>query len=187
MRNVTIDLESLTPYSASRYFEDDLQKGETKSAHEQRRWREKLHFDDDGKVFIPGVSFKLSIDETAKLLNEKIKGKGNQTYTAIFQTGVAAINDVFLGVSKDQVKSIEIFANADGVRGSGTRVMRTFPIIPHWKGSLEMCLFNDTLPEDIFERFLTQAGMLAGVGRGRPRTGCPAGNGRFKPVKFTWY
>lgn len=186
MRDVTISLEALTPYSSSRYFEQDLQKGETIDAHERRRWREKLHTNDAGDVFIPGISFKLALDETAKLLNEKIKGKGNQTYTAIFQTGVVATSDVEIGVNKDAVKPIEIYANADGVRGSGKRVMRLFPIIPTWRGELQMRIFNDALPEDVFERFFTQAGVLAGVGRGRPRTGCPAGNGRFKPIRFEW-
>lgn len=186
MRDVTISLESLTPYSSSRYFEQDVRKGETLDIHERRRWPEKLHTDDIGNVFIPGISFKLALDETAKLLNEKIKGKGNQTYTAIFQTGCAAISDVNLNINKTAVKPIEIYANADGVRGSGKRVMRLFPIIPTWRGELQMRVFNDTLPEDVFERFFTQAGVLAGVGRGRPKTGCPAGNGRFKPTRFVW-
>lgn len=186
MRTVTIGIEGLTPYSASKYFEPEIQKGETKDAHEKRRWREKAHINDAGHVYIPGVAFKLALDETAQLLNEKIPGKGNQTWTGQFATGVVAMTDVDLGVKATELKSIQIFAHANGKRGPGTRVMRYFPFVPTWRGNIEMRIFNDSLPEDVFERFFTQAGLLAGVGRGRPITKSPAGNGRFKPVTFTW-
>lgn len=186
MRTVTIHVEGLTPYSASQYFEPEILKGETKDAHEKRRWREKAHVNDIGNVYIPGVAFKLALDETAQLLNEKIPGKGNQTWTGQFATGVVAMSDVDLGLKAADLKSIQIFAHANGKRGPGTRVMRYFPIVYSWQGELVMNVFNDTLPEDVFERFFTQAGLLAGVGRGRPITKSPAGNGRFKPVQFTW-
>jgi len=186
MRTVSIEIEGLTPYSSSKHFEEDLQKGENKDAHEKRRWREKAHVTDEGEVYIPGVAFKLALDETAKLLNEKIKGKGNQTWTNVLATGVVAMTDVLLGVNIKDVKAIQIYAHANGVRGPGTRVNRYFPIIPKWSGTLEMRLFNDTISEDVFERFFTQAGLLAGIGRGRPITKSPAGNGRFRPVRFTW-
>ncbi len=186
MRTVTIKIEGLTAYSASKYFEPNVLKGETKDAHEKRRWREKAHLNDAGTVYVPGVAFKLALDETAQLLNEKIPGKGNQTWTGQFATGVVAMSDVDLGIKADEMKAIQIFAHANGKRGPGTRVMRFFPYITTWGGELEMRVFNDTLPEDVFERFFTQAGLLAGVGRGRPITKSPAGNGRFRPVKFTW-
>lgn len=186
MRTVTIKIEGLTPYSCSKYFEDDFLKGESKDAHERRRWREKAHVTETGEMFIPGVAFKLALDETAQLLNEKIRGKGNQTWTGQFATGVVAMSDVLLGVNIKDVKAIQIFAHSNGKRGPGTRVMRFFPLLPSWSGSLEMRVFNDTIPEEVFERFFEQAGLLAGVGRGRPITKSPAGNGRFRPVKFTW-
>ena len=186
MRTVTIQIEGLTPYSCSKYFELALQKGESKDAHEKRRWREKAHVDEAGQMYIPGVAFKLALDETAQLLNEKIPGKGNQTWSGQFATGVVAMSGVELGVKIEDAKAIQIFAHANGKRGPGTRVMRFFPLLPSWGGTLEMRIFNDSIPEEVFERFFEQAGLLAGVGRGRPITKSPAGNGRFRPVKFTW-
>ena len=186
MRTVTIEIEGLTPYSSSRYFEPAPQKGESKDAHEKRRWREKAHVDEKGGVFIPGVALKFALDENAQLLNEKIPGKGNQTWSGQFATGIVAMSDVKLGVDIKDVKAIEIFAHANGKRGPGTRVMRYFPLLPSWGGTLEMRIFNDSIPEEVFERFFEQAGLLAGVGRGRPITKSPAGNGRFRPVKFSW-
>ena len=186
MRNVTITIEGLTAYSPSKYFEPNVQKGETKDAHEKRRWREKAHTFESGEVYIPGVSFKMALDETCSLLNEKIPGKGNQTWAGQFATGVVAMNDVGIGVKINDVKAIQIFAHENGKRGPGTRVMRFFPYVPSWRGTLEIRVFNDTIPEEVFERFFEKSGLLAGIGRGRPITKSAAGNGRFRPTSFAW-
>lgn len=186
MRDVHIALEAITPYSASRPIVQELRKGETLDQHERRRWREKAHVDENGVIFVPGVSFKMSIDEVAGLLNEKIRGKGNQTYTGLISTGIVAMNDVSLGIKIEDVRPVEIYAHANGRRGPGTRVTRLFPYVPSWRGELHLRVLNDNLPEDVVERYVEQAGLLAGVGRGRPITRSPAGNGRFKPTRFTW-
>jgi hypothetical protein len=186
MRQVTVKVEGITPYSASRFFEEALEKGETKDAHERRRWREKVHADEDGRVYIPGVAFKMCLDVAVSKANEKIKGKGQQTYTGLFKSSVTAMSDMRLGIKIDDMKAISIYANADGKRGSGTRVTRWFPIIPNWGGMIEFGIFDDTIPPEKFEEFFTKAGLVAGVGRGRPETGCAVGNGRFKPLSFVW-
>jgi hypothetical protein len=186
MRDVTVTVKGITPYSASRPTGLEKTKSESHEEFDARIWREKAHFDKDGEVFIPGVSFKLALDEAASLMKEKIKGKGNQTYTGIIRTGSVAMSDMYIGVSKDELKPITIYANLDGRRGGGTRGNRMFPIVPTWSGEVTFRLFNDELPEEVFERYFHQAGLLTGVGRGRPVTGCPAGNGRFVPTGFAW-
>lgn len=188
MRDVTIQIESITAYSSSKHFDEDFQKGEKPDEHDRRRWREKAHVDDEGRVFIPGVSFKMALDEAAGKKNEKIKGKGNQTYTGLFRSGVSAMGDVYLGVRIDDLKAISLYVSSTGERagGGGKRVTRWFPFVPSWKGTLEMRVFDDSIPETVFEKFFADAGIVAGVGRGRPSTGCPVGNGRFKPVSFSW-
>jgi hypothetical protein len=186
MRDVTITLEGLTAYSASRPLTVEKEKGESHDDFEKRIWREKAHCDEDENVFIPGVGFKLALDETAKLLKEKIKGKGSQTYGGLFSTGCAAVGDLHIGVKKSALKALSIYANADGRRGGGTRVTRYFPYVPTWAGSVAFRIFNDHLPPEVFERYFVQAGLTAGVGRGRPSMGCPAGNGRFRPTAFAW-
>lgn len=186
MRKVTVEIKGLTAYSPSRFVHAELKQGETRDEMEQRMWREKAHADERGIVFIPGASFKLALDEAAKLANEKIRGRGQQTYGKVVTTGVTALGDMSLGVKVDDLQAIQIFANADGVRGSGSRVTRIFPILYKWGGQLTLGVFNDTLEAAVVEKYLMLAGALIGVGRGRPATGCAAGNGRFEPVKFTW-
>lgn len=186
MRMVSIKIKGITPYSASRPVEIERNKSEGHEDHDKRIWREKAHSDANGVVYIPGVSFKLAIDEVASLLNEKVKGKGNQTYSKIIATATVAMSDMSLNIKKEDLQSITIFANLDGKRGGTVRGNRIFPIVTSWEGSVDFQIFNDELPADVFERYFQQAGLLIGVGRGRPGMKAPAGNGRFVPEKFTW-
>ena len=186
MRDVVVTIKGLTPYSASRHFDIEKTEGATAEDHDKKHWREKAHYDEDGNVVIPGVCFKLALDEAAARKNEKIKGRGNQTYTGLFKSGVTAMSDMVLAVKKDDLRSITIFSNLDGKRGGSSRGNRTFPIVASWGGTVEFRVFNDDIAEADFERFFAQAGLIAGVGRGRPSTGCPAGNGRFTPTEFKW-
>lgn len=186
MKNVTVTVEGITPYSSSKNVDEVKKKDETHEDFDKRVWREKAHYDGEGNVYIPGVGFKLALDEAVSRMNEKIKGKGNQTYTGLFRSGVAAMSDMYLGIKKADLQSLTIYANLDGKRGGGKRGNRVFPYVPKWRGSVEFCIFTDLISQADFERFFTEAGLISGVGRGRPSMGCPAGNGRFKPVEFRW-
>lgn len=184
MRTVTVTLESAAPYSQSRMHDAPKLDKETHDAYDRRTWREKATYDTAGIVHIPAMGFKQSLDRAAKVLGEQIPGKGKNTYSKFFTSGVLCTGDVSLGVHKDEVASQTINANADGVRGSGKRVKRTFPVIPSWKSTAEFIILDDTITPDVFERTLTTAGQIVGVGRFRPENG--GLNGRFKPVKFDW-
>jgi hypothetical protein len=189
IRDVIIDIVGITPYSPSRHPGEEKEKSEDWEDYESRIWRRKCHAEmdgDDGDVYVPGAAFKLCLDETVQNLNEKIPGKGNQTYTGVLKMGVAPISNMPLGVRVSSLKVEKVYCHSAGKRGPGTRVMRWFPIVHDWKGTITMRIFNDSLTEKKFEEFFMKAGVLAGVGRGRPSTGCPVGNGRFRPTRFTW-
>lgn len=69
---------------------------------------------------------------------------------------------------------------------TGPRVNRPFPMIHEWGGSVGFRVFNDSITQEKFEEYFSKAGLVAGVGRGRPITGCPMGLGRFRPLDFKW-
>ena len=87
-------------------------------------------------------------------------------------------------IHANKVGSVRIHANADGVRGSGKRVFRTFPVIPVWSGVLDVMISDPDLPDAVFERVVIAAGRCQGVGRFRPEKG--GSNGRFTVTKFEW-
>lgn len=186
IRDVTITVEGITPYSQSAHTGEDKEKSETWDDYEARIWRKKAHTLPSGEMFVPGSAFKLCLDEAIQNLNEKIGGKGNQTWSGVFRMGLAPMSDMPLGVKIDECMSERVFCHSNGKRGPGTRVNRLFPILHRWGGTVTLRIFNDNITQEKFEEFFTKAGLIAGVGRGRPSTGCPNGLGRFRPVRFEW-
>jgi hypothetical protein len=184
MRQVTVTIRGLSPYSQSRKHDTPLLDKESRDAWEQRTWREKTTTDADGLLVIPAMAFKQALPVAAKRLGLQIPGRGKSTYTNFFKADVICTADAPLGIHKDAVPSITISANADGVRGSGKRVNRTFPQIPEWATTAHFMIFDDTITQAVFEQVFRAAGMSVGVGRFRPENG--GLNGRFEPVKFEW-
>ncbi|MGE0714807.1 MAG: hypothetical protein AB7P02_05140 [Alphaproteobacteria bacterium] len=185
MKIATATLSSVAPYSQSRAHEAPKLDRETHDAYEQRTWREKLHVNDKGNVFIPPMSFKQSLDVAAKQLGLQIPGKGKSTYTKFFLSGVLCIDGPDLGIKKDDVPSERIHANSDGVRGSGKRVWRLFPTIREWRADVVFHVLANEITRDVFEDALAQAGGFVGIGRFRPQNGGYYGRWKVETVKWS--
>lgn len=184
MKIATATLTSVAPYSQSRAHEAPKLDRETHDAYEQRTWRQKLHVDDKGRVLIPPMSFKQALDDAAKQLGLQIPGKGKSTYTKFFRSGVLCIEGPTLAIKATDVPSERIHANADGVRGSGKRVWRLFPLIRDWSADVTFHVLANEITKDVFVDHLKQAGGFIGIGRFRPQNG--GFYGRFKIETIKW-
>lgn len=186
MKIAVATLSSTAPYSQSRSYDREIEKlpRETHDAYEDRTWRNKCHTMPDGHVFIPPMSFKMAVDTAAKMLGRQIPGKGKSTYTKFFLSGVLVMEPVVLPLTKDDVACDRIYANADGVRGSGKRVWRNFPRIDKWQADIAFHVLADEITPDVFEEHLRQAGAFVGIGRFRPQSG--GYYGRFEIGKIKW-
>ena len=184
MRQVTVTFVGTAPYSQSRMHDAPKLDKERPDDYEARTWREKMTCDAGGNVFIPAMAFKQALPIASKRLGLQIPGRGKSTYTKYFEADVICNADVPIGHKKDDAQSITINANSDGVRGSGKRVKRIFPIFYQWGGKADFTIFDDTITREIFEQVFTAAGLSVGIGRFRPENG--GLNGRFEPVKFDW-
>ena len=185
MKEVTFTIESISPYSASRKHDAPKKNDKEGPAdYDARTWREKCHYTDDGNVIIPPEAFSFAIKATAQKLQLKIPGKGTAKYGGRFLSGILITDGLVLPETRDTLKSWTGSMNADGRRGSGKRVDRTFPMIHKWGGSITCYILDDEIPKDIFERVVHECGKLNGVGRYRPAQG--GTNGRFRVTKFVW-
>lgn len=185
MRTVTATLESISPYSQSKHIMVESIDREGKDDYEKRTWRERMHYDKDGFVFMPPMSFKKSLDRAAAFRGEKIKGKGQATYSKHFLAGVLVMDPLKLKVKKDDVPGEWLFVPADGKPGGNTRVSRCFPVIHEWKGEVVYHILDDAvITENVFERHITDSGNFIGVGRFRPERG--GFYGRYKVVDLKW-
>jgi len=184
MKTATCQIRSLSPYSQSKFIQSERDDKESASDFEKRCWRERCHGTVDGQVFIPPMAFKNCIAEAARYLSVKIPGKRNNTYTKHFEAGVLVMNGPVLNLKVDDVEGEWLFVNADGKRGSGTRVMRCYPVIREWKAEVVFFVLDETVTEDVFRYHLENAGSFIGIGRFRPRNN--GYYGRFQVEGITW-
>lgn len=184
MKIATAHLKSVSTYSQSRYHATEKEPKETADAYERRTWRNKCHVNSAGNVFIPPMAFKQSIDAAAKFSSRQIPGKGKATYTKHFVAGVLVMNPLVLPLTVDDVIMRTGIMNSDGVRGSGKRVIRYFPDIPQWEGTVEYHVFDDNITEEVFEETLADSGRFIGIGVFRPQNG--GYYGRFDVTRIDW-
>lgn len=176
-------LQSMSPYSQSKYLGEKKTRDETHEEFEKRTWRNRMHTK-DGEVFIPPMSFKNCLSEAAKYKSIQIPGKGKSTYTKHFEAGVLCVEPLMLGVKADDVEGEWLFVPSDGKRGGTSRVEKCFPVIRDWSGVVEYLVFDETVTEDVFRLHLEDAGKFIGVGRFRPRNN--GFYGRFKVENLEW-
>lgn len=185
MKIATATIEGISPYSQSKYHETPKLNKELPDAYRDRTWREHLHYDREGQVYIPPMTFKNCLTEAAKFLGIQIPGKGKATYTKHFEAGILVIEPAYLGLHKDQVEPEHLFLPSDGVRGSGKRVQKTYPLIrTPWRCVVQFHIQDDLITEDVFRYHLDQAGTFIGIGRFRPRNN--GFYGRFRVVGLNW-
>jgi hypothetical protein len=183
-------LESIagSPYSQSARHETEMLDRESHEDYDARTWREKCTTDADGQVCVPAMALKQAVDSAAYKLGEKVPGRRGATFKNFFASGYFCNHDMQIAngkaLQKTDAAMKQIWANADGVRGSGKRVKRRFPEFHKWSGTAEFTIADDIITPDVFERHVKAAGMIVGIGRFRPEKG--GTYGRFRVAKFEW-
>lgn len=176
----------VTPYSQSKPLisEGRIKTGQKPNDFLREHWRECMHVNGDGFVFIPAMSVKNSLTDVAKFLGEPVPGKGKATYTKHFEAGTIVLDDVVLNVKADDVQPEDLFLPSDGVRGSGKRVWKRYPRIDNWHGIVRVIVTDPILeakPDKVRE-YMVHIGKFIGWGRWRPRNG--GSYGRFTVESF---
>lgn len=168
-------LKSMSPISFSRPVQSEREQDEPFDTFELRTWPERLHVTEDGQVFIPPMALKNCITDVAKYLSEKIPGKGQQRYTKHFEAGILTPDPLPLCVDGRPIKaasveSEKLFVPSDGIRGSGKRVWKYFPVIPAWETEAKIIVLDPVIVahKDKVGDYLKHAGQFIGMGRFRP-------------------
>jgi len=186
MKKAVVKIQGVTPYSPSRHYSAEVPKlkDETADEYDARTWRTHAHVNSKKNIIIPGIAFQWAVKEMAKRRGDRIPGKGQKTFTKAFES-IDVIGDIDTGINVDKVECESFMANADGIRGSGKRVLRRFPIVRAWAGALTFLIMNDLVTEDRFRETINDAGLLIGVGRRRPEKAGPFG--RFAILSVDWH
>lgn len=181
MKIVKARLKSVSPLSMSKALGEPKLPNESDDDYERRVWRERMHHDSDGMVFIPPMSLLKPLQAAAQYGSLKIPGERSATYTKHFLQGIFCMEPIPLGVHIDDVPGEWLFLDANGKKGKGSsgRVFRCMPRIDHWEGTLVIHVVDEKVlhshPENkkitVLEHFLRLAGSTQGVGRFRPERG----------------
>lgn len=184
MRTANCRLKSISPYSQSKFYETPKLAKERPDEYEERTWRDRLHIDNNGHVFIPPMSFKNCLSAAAKYLAIQIPGKGKSTFTKHIEAGIIVTNSMVLPFKKEEIPGEWFFVPADGRRGSGKRVKKCFPVIQSWEGEVDFFVLDETVTKDVFQQHLEEAGKFIGIGRFRPQNN--GFYGRFVVENIDW-
>lgn len=185
MRQAEFTIVGISPYSQSGFIQSPRDDKETFEDYEKRCWRERMHSNGSGTIFIPPMGLKQCLDAAAKFISMQIPGKGKATYTKHFRTGLLCTDPIDLGVNIEDVTGKWFQMNSDGVRGSGKRVPRCYPEVPEWRGEAKALLLSDAITDPVFETHLKQAGQFIGLGRFRPENGGFYGRFTYENLRFS--
>jgi hypothetical protein len=184
MKKAICKLQSVSPYSQSRYIQEKRTRDETPAAFEERSWKQRCHWNENGNLYIPPMSFKNCLSEAAKYKSIQIPGKGKSTYTKHFEAGILVVEPLVLDITKDSIQHEWLHVPSDGKRGGTKRVEKCFPLIQSWSGTVEFLVLDETITEDVFTAHLQDAGSFIGIGRFRPRNN--GFYGRFEVKSVSW-
>jgi len=184
MKQVEFDLVGVSELTFGKAIFQKKSAEEMHDAFEERTWRQRLHADKDGNVYIPAEALKACLDVTAKFLSESVPGKGKATYTKHFQAGIIVLEPLYLGLKVKDVRGVPKHVSSTGKPG-GPRVWRTFPVVDAgWKAHGKIMLLDPVLiahPEKV-EEYLKSAGRFIGLLAFRVRNGGYCG--RFEVKNF---
>ena len=173
MRVATVEIKGLTPYSQSKALQSEKKKEETHDDFDGRVWREHIHHDEAGNVVIPATCIGLGLATSASYLGKtgELAKKGQATWAENIRCGLAIAASPKIGKTVDDARPERVYSNADGKRGSGKRVWRTFPIFDTWSATMVIHILDDNIPEAIFLKVVEAFGLFNGIGRYRPQNG----------------
>jgi len=184
MKTCTATLKFISPYSQGKFHETEKLNKEGHAEYEERTWKEKAHWDKDGKMKIPAMSIKLSLEEAAKRLGMKPPGKSaKSTYTKFFKSGILIGKDPRLQMTRDDIEQEKCFIPSSSA--GNNRVIKYFPITNDMPAfTVDFAIIDDIITKDAFEEHLEYAGYYVGLGRFRIGNG--GTYGRFIIDSISW-
>jgi hypothetical protein len=141
---------------------------------ERKNWREKMYFESDKIVYIPGENIHQCMKDASKYWGQKIPGEGNKTFTDVIEKSVV-VESLNLGINKDSESIVPFGKNVNGNpskgKKSGCKVYKIRPLMAGWGGTFTIHVFDGRLSMPILRTVLSYAGTFIGLGDWRPTYG----------------
>ena len=133
------------PYGAGKKAED-----ETGDEQDERLWRDRAHYGQDGACVIPASALHKALIAAAKFRGETIPGEGKKTWTKRFGAGVMLLDHakILPAVTREKLACVIVHVPSNGQPGGTTRVHRRFPIFQEWSAVIEATVVDGLISEE---------------------------------------
>lgn len=184
MKKYEVTIQGVSPYQQGRFHKTPPEERERPADYEQRTWKNKAHFDQDGRVFIPPMALKNALVASAAYGSKQIKGQGKKTYTAKFKSGVMINEPIYIGHDLKNAKPMWVFGSVTGKPGGkgGSRVEKCFPTFMEWSGAAIVYVLDEIITQEVLHEHFLECGRFIGLGVFRPENG--GYYGRFEVIKI---
>lgn len=184
-KTLKVKFKSLSPVLFCHIEGEERKQGEEPGEFEKRIWKKRAHFNEEGKVVIPGYMIKSTLEPAAKLLGRRVGGKKIGRSLAHYIRLIRVDGDILTSITEEALKGVTAFISANGKQDGG-KVMRTYPKINKWEGILTFSYLDlGVLNDDIILEHLQVAGSCVGIGHWRPGAPSCGGYGRFSVEKVS--
>lgn len=172
-REFKIDLVSVTPMLFNSMTIQSLQ-GEKPDRGKADEWEEEHWLDRclqvDGVACMPNMAAKQMLTTAASRAGIKIKGKGQQTYTAYFNASLVLPAAIPICPVEELVKDRRV-ANGNPTKKGGGKIVRVRPMATRWDCQFVFHSSSDLITKAILQEVVDVAGTLIGFSDYRPDFG----------------
>jgi len=187
-KKMQVRFKSLSPVLFCKHYDVEKLENEEPGDFEKRTWKQRAHYNEDGKVVISGYMIKTTLELAAKLLGKRVGGKKMGKGLSHYLRLVRVEGDIITKLTEETITGKNAFVSANGQVGGG-KVSRTFPVVPKWEGVLTLVyptIGKVLNPTTIMEHFEI-AGSCVGIGHWRPGAPSCGSYGRFNVEKVNNY
>ena len=163
MKEIIVNVKGVTPLLMNRFQDKSIDtKGKKRTgAISALNIEDKLYLV-NGVPQIPGIYFRNSFIEGAKQF--KITGKGKSTYSKLAGSTLQ-IKEEYCPITPEEYVEFRVAAVNPMTKG---RMMVSRPRFNSWSTMFTIQLLDDSLPVEVLNEIINQAGIYVGVGGWRP-------------------
>lgn len=183
IRIARVKIEGASPITWGKFFTSVKEADEPPDAFDARCWRERGHYDEQGRMVIPADMIHKSLIAAGSWLSEKMRGRGQATFKKRVAAGVRCTKNALITPVRtmDQIPCWAGMVPSQPAKPTEGRVLRRFPLtLLPWAAELEIWIVDGLIENDVFTRHMKASGMFDGYGTHRPGSPrCAGPNGTF--------
>lgn len=143
---------------------------------------ERAHWSEDGRAFIPQAAIKFALVDAAKMTTRRGQGMSTTPSAVRITTSIHVLAPIILHHTRQTVRMLEFIMTSTPKSGVVRCGKRRLPCFDEWQGSVDIAVTDGTITRGIIHGLFTVAGLMVGIGAGRPKYGNIFGKFTIKDI-----